>query len=399
MSYLIIIGYTLLNCNELTLKSFNIDVTYDVYRALGSLIYNNVLNIETNNLDLFFGKTKKYQNEKEKKERVDFSTFKQNGLLYTILKRVEYKSEITNENHNKHSSIIYLIITQLIFNFTMPFSNGIPMFINDELKVKCNIMLMDILRIHLSLTTTINYKYNKDSLSFTNLTNRHFITDTTATTTESALVNIDEKQRTLYSKIIVKALQGLENLFISLQSPTTQQQQHQTSWPLTMPNDYQLADILAIIKNLSFYGFNSNSNKMNSSIDEKEVIETLDKVNKNEVVSRFEKLEPAVFIPITESKMDNQSNSKQQQQQENSDDDCDDSIKNKNSFYQNKNNKKNYTKPKLNTTTTNVTDGNNKKSNDSTTTRTTTTTITANSIQYLFKNQVPLIHFNHQSNN
>ena len=185
---------------------------YELYRALGSLIYQNGPNLNENNLKFLFGNDQKSNN----------------GLLFMIRDQVELDITKAKEYVEENEQValtnkISLILTQLIFNLTMPVitqtqnsksdpsnSTGLQSasFIADKYKILCAYLVVRLIRYH---------NQTDDSIS--------------------------EEKKDHVTRLLTKALQALENLFSSLQKEPTQ-----SSWLNSLSTDYQLGDILAIVK-------------------------------------------------------------------------------------------------------------------------------------------------------
>lgn len=205
-------------------------IAYELYRALGSLIYQNGPNLSENNLRSLFGNDQKPNN----------------GLLFMIRDQVEIditkaKEYLAQREENEQVGLtnkISLILTQLIFNLTMPVitqtqsnktdsnnSTGSQSasFIADKHKIQCAYLVVRLIRYH--------------------------------TQTDNSLVSClpasnqleSEEQKDHVTRLLTKALQALENLFSSLQKEPTQ-----NSWLNSLSTDYQLGDLLAIVKVIIF---------------------------------------------------------------------------------------------------------------------------------------------------
>ena len=196
-------------------------LVHEICRALGSLIYQNGSKLNEKNLQLLLG------NRNQNK-----------GILLVIFDQIEKQMNSAKEPINK----LKLILTQLIFNLTMPVrilnstslgnidTSNPPSyntsFIEDKYKAACVYILIKMIRLqNLSLTPSVS------TLSQVN---------------KSAS---DEQIKEESSRLVIKALQSLENLFSSIELEKTQSSSIvHVDWLQAPSNEYQLGDILAIVK-------------------------------------------------------------------------------------------------------------------------------------------------------
>jgi hypothetical protein len=200
-------------------------LVHEICRALGSLIYQNGSKLNEKNLQLLLGTSN--QNK---------------GILLVIFDQIEKQINNTNESINK----LKLILTQLIFNLTMPvrvlnsalittslgnvdMNNPLSYntsFIEDKYKAACVYVLIKMIRLqNLTLIPSVS------TLSQVN---------------KSAS---DEQIKEESSRLVIKALQSLENLFSSIELEKTQSNSIvHVDWLQAPSNEYQLGDILAIVK-------------------------------------------------------------------------------------------------------------------------------------------------------
>lgn len=210
------------SCDQNSFETNIQHLTYEIFRALGSLIYQNGSIINEKNLHTLLG----IKNQSK-------------GILLVILDKIEKQEQETNDAVNK----LKLILTQLIFNLTMPvrilnpamgtltigntdINNPLSYttsFIDDKYKATCVYILIRMIRLqNLSIDSGQN---------------------------ASVKINIDEQTKEYDSRLIIKALQSLENLFSSIELQKTQPISIvHLDWLQSPINEYQLGDILAIVK-------------------------------------------------------------------------------------------------------------------------------------------------------
>jgi hypothetical protein len=205
-------------------------LAYEIYRAIGSLIYQNGPKLNENNLNRLL-----VQNE---------SGNKSSDLPLSIKIRTQLESELeehfrkNNSDTNEDVELLKrldLISTQLIYNLTIPSvvsslnsigsatvnsgSETTFAYINEKYKAKCSNYLLKILKFH---------HMNKQFVDM-----------------NSNLILSSEDYKINKSKILSKALQGMENLFNSIK--TSSLQSVEFNW-LKIDKTNQIGDILAIIK-------------------------------------------------------------------------------------------------------------------------------------------------------
>ena len=230
VGYLLEISFQLIkqaeDCSEEQQKLSN-----EIYRALGSLIYQNGPKLNEKNLQLLL----KNQNSNK-------------GLLLLILNRIELQTiNLSDESKSK----LKLLLTQLVFNLTMPVRtldashtgsvdvNSLlsytTCFIQDIYKSTCAYVLIRIIRNHNLNALPLN------SPQISSI-NKHF------SETKSQCEN--DQTREDNSRLLIKALQSLENLFGSIECDKNQLSIPivQVDWLQAPSNEYQLSDILAIVK-------------------------------------------------------------------------------------------------------------------------------------------------------
>jgi hypothetical protein len=211
-------------------------LAYEVYRAMGSLIYQNGSKLNESNLNRLLVIQNKGDSPLLVKIRVQLEL-----ELQEIIKSNSYSSA-ADENLELLKKLD-LMSTQLIYNLTIP-SVATPLnspfvstsvnssaeapsfaYIDEKHKAKCSNLLMKILRFH---------HMNKEF----------------AGSAETNLILSSEDYKVNKSKILSKALQALESLFNSIK--TSNLQQVELNW-LKIDTAEQIGDILAIIKvNLKF---------------------------------------------------------------------------------------------------------------------------------------------------
>lgn len=204
----------------------------EVCRSLGSLIYQNGSKLNEFNLNRMLAST-------------------ENSNLILKL-REKFEKEFLNELRNPASSFdehlfelinrVNLIITQIVFNLTIPTimtkNTYAPMgqsnepqpvsyeyfYIEEKFKLKCYQCLLAILRFYYSTTA------QEESASGRIFANNEF--------------------RMNKSKILTKALQGLENLFYSIRNShqSSPQQNSALNWTQLNSTECQIGDLLALVK-------------------------------------------------------------------------------------------------------------------------------------------------------
>lgn len=195
---------------------------------MGSLIYGNGPKLNFANLQLLFGNANT------------------SGLLSVIRKELENTN--MNSNNDAEIEIFYkldLISTQLIFNLTMPSAistlnpTDSVLYIDDKYKISIVNFLVKILRFNYNSNIS-NSNIIKLDDSYTNKINKHFLNKNNQ---EQA-----DQNRVYASKILTKCLQSLENLFSSIQPDDAKKDKFSTNWIQSGKCEYQLGDILAIVK-------------------------------------------------------------------------------------------------------------------------------------------------------
>jgi hypothetical protein len=223
-------------------------LTYEMCRSLGSLIYQNGCKLNDSNLNRLLAFNAK-NNENLSlllKLREKFENEHYGGAM---------KESSFNESLFELINRIDLITTQVVFNLTIPTivrSNLVASaatttaalqpnmqdarcldyeyhYIDNRFKIKCCSILMRVIRFH-HQNSELTLGEEKEKL-----TNK----------------KLNEEFRVNKSKILTKALQGLENLFFSIKSSKEPQQQQSAqsslNW-LQASNEFQLGDILALVK-------------------------------------------------------------------------------------------------------------------------------------------------------
>ncbi len=217
VNYLIEAAFSLLKNFALNKK-----ILLEVFRSLGSLVYQNGSNLNIFNLNQLYGINEIYS-------KTGYN-IKNDGLLYSFHNLIE--SEQTADQSDLD---LNLILTQLICNLTMSNLNEPASYIDDKYKVKSVSLSIKLLRSHnfLQANNSLNY-------SFTSDTSRHFNAKTYA-----------DDFKILVCKILTKSLQTLENLFVTIQNLTDQQADN---WLQSHFVSFHLGDILAIAK-VRYYNF------------------------------------------------------------------------------------------------------------------------------------------------
>ena len=198
------------------------DAVYELNRALGALIYQNGPKLNNLILNQLLAVNKEPHLSKSKEPL----SLLQDGLIYFLRNKIEADLELKLKHSNSEFESINrlnLITTQLIHNLTMPLQNEPGVFIDDKYKVKCVFLLIRIIRFHQNIVKSEN--------DFKRVPN-------------------EDEFKLNSCKILTKALQGLENLFMSMQPVLTQPQQQQLVANLFNQSSayFQLGDILAIAK-------------------------------------------------------------------------------------------------------------------------------------------------------
>ena len=197
-------------------------LSHEIYRALGSLFYQNGTKLSESNMQRLLSSSSTASNTN-------------NGLLIKILERIEKELNINATKSDDQIDLINklkLLLTQLVFNLTMPVrtitvditgSLNTTAFIEDKYKAKCVYILIRIIR-------------------FQNLNEITFSGDGSTSFSKA-------EQKEDHTRLLIKALQSLENLFGSLElTKTTDQAIVHVQWLQSPLNEYQLGDILAIVK-------------------------------------------------------------------------------------------------------------------------------------------------------
>lgn len=214
----------------------------EIYRALGSLLYQNGPKLNEYNLNRLLVNNQSNENS---------------NLLFKIRSQVEndltalIKTNFANLNETKFELLnkLNLISTQLVFNLTIPvqlhnssilgqdLNLSEYIYIEDKYKAKCASLMIKTLRFnninHLSLAK------NKNVTTYTENISKHF--NSSANNRNNFL---EDEFNFSNSKILAKALQGLENLFSAIKIDQPNQQSH---W-VQSSTEFQLGDILAIVK-------------------------------------------------------------------------------------------------------------------------------------------------------
>ncbi len=222
----------------------------EVYRALGSLIYENGSKLNNFNLNRLFGDNDSLISNKKKGQELNLK----DGLLFLMREQIETDmeemctSKTKDEQEMELNSKLNLITTQLIFNLTMPIENNtddssFSSYIEDKYKKKAIYLLTRILKFQNStaLAQYTHFKSTNTSNSFINETNRHFFHNKLETKQSN------DEQTINLCKILTKSLQGIENLFASVQNLPSEQIQ-QLNWLQVHSGYFHLGDILSIAK-------------------------------------------------------------------------------------------------------------------------------------------------------
>lgn len=188
------------------------NLLYELYRALGSLIYENGPVLKNQSIDLVLSCVTKLELKVE------------NDINFLLNKKSTFKNQ-------GEISVLYklkLISTQLVFNMTMAKENintdneyREKDFIEDEYKVFCAEFLIRVLRFNMSLKFGEKCGVKDES----NIDKSLFC---------------DEEFMANLTKTMVKALYGLDNLFQSINLSS--------NWINIKNEKFQLGDILAIVK-------------------------------------------------------------------------------------------------------------------------------------------------------
>jgi hypothetical protein len=209
-------------------------LAFEIYRALGSLLYQNGSKLSEANLTRLLVRNNK-------------SPVNDSSLLTRLRANVELELDAHISKNTTASDVnvellnkLDLISTQLVFNLTIPsiattvsgLASNSPatdtnsfVYIDEKYKAQCGHLAMRVLRFH-----HMNKKF------------------ASAADTSSILKHDDYKVNK--SKILSKALQALENLFNSIK--TSNLPQTELNW-LKIDSTDQIGDILAIIKVTRFF--------------------------------------------------------------------------------------------------------------------------------------------------
>ncbi len=173
------------------------------------------------------------------------------GLLFMIRNQLESNLNYINEDVISYNNL-NLISTQLIFNLTLPTVESNPRCIDDKYKVKCLHLVMGVLRWCTQNTASLVQETIVAATSYTNTINKHFKSST------KQFFSTQEHQTNL-TRILTKALQSFENLFLSAYKESIQIKETkskglgQLNWLQSNSNQYQPGDILAILKVFFYY--------------------------------------------------------------------------------------------------------------------------------------------------
>lgn len=248
---------------------------YQTFRALGSLLYKNGSNLNEKNLKYLFGIDKNL-NPIDNEKSINLSE----GILYLTINRIESNYKEQDDDIIK----LNLILTQLIYNLTLPntSTNNLYFYIEEKYKLKCVLLIMKILNANLMINPI--EKLNSLNDQFQNLTIQS--------------KKNDDYQST-FTRIFIKGLQALENLFLSSQKSVTKAQ---NSWLQLSSNEYQLGDIINLLKLLSFYGIKQTRPvfKNNEEVTNKQEPIGLD------ILESIEKFQEKPKIPDDQNDHDNQ---------------------------------------------------------------------------------------------
>ena len=198
-------------------------LAFEIYRSLGSLIFQSGSKLNPFNLNRLFGNNDAVLS----KTRLDLSV--KDGLLFLIREQVEADIQamaslkIKDDAEAELNYKLNLITTQLLFNITMPAelapneTNGFSLFIDDTYKIKAAHLLIRILRFQNSNSCLSNQ-----------------------------IAGLEQQAN--MAKILTKCLQGLENLFSATQAQLATDPNQSLNWLQSHSSYFQLGDILAIAK-------------------------------------------------------------------------------------------------------------------------------------------------------
>lgn len=192
------------------------DLLYELYRSLGSLIYENGPVLNNQNIDLIISYVTKLEFKVE------------NDINFLLNKKSQFKNQ-------EGISVLYklkLISTQLVFNMTMAKVKKNTEdeyiekhYIEDHYKISCADFLIKVLRFNMSLKVNSNFGEKTDIKDELNK--------------DKSLFGDEEFMANL-TKTMAKALFGLDNLFNAINLST--------NWINIKNEKFQLGDILAIVK-------------------------------------------------------------------------------------------------------------------------------------------------------
>ena len=155
-----------------------------------------------------------------------------NGLLLKILEQIEKDFSKSGELH--------LLLTQLVFNLTMPVRTTSSLS-SDQIGGSANQIVYT--------TTFIEDKYKSVCVYILiRIIRLQNMNETTHEASSSNANNNTELQKEEHSRLLIKALQSVENLLSSIESAKTPQAIVHVDWLQSASNEYQLGDILAIVK-------------------------------------------------------------------------------------------------------------------------------------------------------
>lgn len=207
-------------------------LTYEICRSLGSLIYQNGSKLNDSNLNRLLSSPSKVENS---------SYLPTLRIEIEAAFEAELKSSLFSEDLFDVINKLDLISTQISYNLTIPTITSqiqsdntqlntaqLPstyeyFYVDDRYKIKVCSMLIRIIRFH-------------------NL--RSSFVDSAAAVANNR--KLDDDFKINKSKILTKALQGLENLFFSIKNNSMPAQQ--LNWVQSSENEVQIGDILAIVK-------------------------------------------------------------------------------------------------------------------------------------------------------
>ena len=109
-------------------------LAYEIYRSLGSLIYQNGFKLNVFNLNRLLGENDSAISSRKARQELN----QKDGLLLLVRERIEQEIELTigarlqeDDVDFELNSKLNLITTQLIFNLTMPSES--PVDVNERL--------------------------------------------------------------------------------------------------------------------------------------------------------------------------------------------------------------------------------------------------------------------------